>query len=163
MSDIPSWSIIDDTSSFLFYSGYWQDQSVPYPDQQTPALDPYYNRTYHTTTGDQNYIKFSWLGSGISVYGTKRAKWVTSLGITGDQADDSGSHGIYSIILDADSGTASREYLDGYSSDEAINSTLYTKDLAYGTHEIYIISESYRTNIKDRNSKSFSTDRIDMS
>ena len=75
MSDVVPWTMLDDFSPFIIYSEGWLDQSAIHQ-PNSPALDGYFQRTYHTGHRDGDYLSLSWEGEGISIYGTKRSKWV---------------------------------------------------------------------------------------
>lgn len=68
---------LDDTKlQYLSYVGSsWSteaDNIALYPNDTW--FDRYYNRTYHQATADQEYVKVSWLGTGISIKGSNKAE-----------------------------------------------------------------------------------------
>jgi len=140
MNDPTGFTVIDDTSPFIQYDSSWTNQLVGYGDDlDSPALAGYYNRTYVVSHEDDACIRVAFVGTKISVYGTKRVRYVVLS--TGRFPNLITSHGWYSTILDEDPETAQRDHQSGYSVDEVTNMTLFTATLPMGTHRFYMYNE----------------------
>ena len=75
MNDSNTPTELDDSSPFLWYSkGDWKtetDATLPVGDVW---FDNFHNKTYHTTDKDGDWVRLSWVGTGIEVVGTKNSE-----------------------------------------------------------------------------------------